>query len=168
MNNCRAPSSGRSSGELQCQEIADAEIGIIREAQQEAFCEEYKALVKDNTLPSNSKLLGLKPVIDEDGLLRSDGRLRYADYLPFDVRFPIILPRRSTVTWLIVKSYHDRSNHSAGNNHTLSLLSSPFWVMQAREEIPEMDRQCNEYRRRRAKVAKQVMAPLPRGSQWGV
>ena len=162
VNNCRAPISGRSSGELKCQEIADAEIGIIREAQQEAFCEEYKALVKDKTLPSNSKLLGLKPVLDEDGLLRSDGILRYADYLPFDVRFPIILPRRSPVTRLIVKSYHDRSNHSAGTNHTLSLLSSRFWVMQAREEIREMDRQCNECRRRRAKAAKQVMAPLPR------
>ena len=162
MNNCRAPSSGRSSGELKCQEIADAEIGIIREAQQEAFCEEYKALVKDKTLPSNSKLLGLKPVLDEDGLLRSDGRLRYADYLPFDVRFPIILPRRSPVTRLIVRSYHDRSNHSAGTNHTLSLLSSQFWVTQAREEIREMDRQCNECRRRRANPVKQVMAPLPR------
>ena len=125
MNNCEAPSSGRSSRELKCEEVADAETEIIREAQQEAFCEEYKALVKDKALPSNSKLLGLKPVLDEDGLLRSDGRRCYADYLPFDARFPIILPRRSPVTRLIVKWYHE-SNHSAGTSHTLSLLSYRF------------------------------------------
>ena len=124
--NCRAPSSGRSSGELKCQEVADAETEIIKEAQQEAFCEEYKALVKDKVLPSNCKLLGLKPVLDKQGLLRSDGRLCYADYLLFDARFPIILPRRSPVTRLIVKSYHERSNHSAGTNHTLSLLFVPI------------------------------------------
>ena len=50
----------------------------------------------------NSKLLSLNPILDEDGLLRSDGRLRYADYLPSDARYPIILPRKSGVTRLIV------------------------------------------------------------------
>ena len=150
VNNCKAPSGGRGSGELKCQEVADAETEIIREAHQEAFCEEYKALVKNKALPSNSKRLGLKPVLDEDGLLRSDGRLCYADYLPFDARFPIILPRRSLVTRLIVKSYHETSNHSAGTNHTLSLLSCRFWVMQAREEIREIGRECYECRRRKA------------------
>jgi len=30
-------------------------------------------------------LFTLKPLLDEEGLLRSDGRTTYAEYLPFDV-----------------------------------------------------------------------------------
>ena len=86
MNNCGNPPEERSSGELSSQEISDAETDIIKEAQQEAFQEEYKALVNFKSIPQNSKLLSLNPILDEDGLLRSDGRLRNADYLPFDAR----------------------------------------------------------------------------------
>ena len=72
----------------------------------------------------------LSPILDEDGLLWSDGsRLRYADYLPFNARYPVIPPKKSGVTRLIVKSYHERSNHAAETNHTLSLLSARFSIM---------------------------------------
>ena len=144
----------RSSGEISSQDISDAEADIIKEARQEAFQEEYKAL-------ANFKLLSLNLILDEDGLLRSDERLRYADYLPFDARYPVILPRKGRVTRLIGKSYHERSNHAVGNNHTLSLLSARFWIMQGREEIRDWERQCCECRKRKAKAAKKIMAPPP-------
>ena len=124
LNNCGMPPEEKSSGELSSQEISDAETDIIKEAQQEAFQEEYKALANFKSVPQNSKLLSLNPILGEDGLLRSVGRLRYADYLPFDARYPVILPRKSGMTRLIVKSYHERSNHAVGTNHTLSLLSA--------------------------------------------
>ena len=162
LNNCRIHINERSYGELGCQEIADEEIEIIKKVQQEAFHEDYKALVKQKPLPSNSKLLSLKSVLDKHGLLRSDGRLRYANYLPFDARFSVILPRKNSVTRLIVKSFNEGSNHLAGTNHTLSLLSSRFWIMQAREEIREVERECYECQRRKAKAAKQIMALLPK------
>ena len=94
VNNWGTPPEGRSSGELSSQEISDTETGIIKEAQQEAFQEECKALVNFKSVPQSIKLLSLNPIIDADGLLRSDGRLRYANYLPFDARYPVILPRR--------------------------------------------------------------------------
>ena len=77
VNNWGTPPEGRSSGELSSQEISDTETGIIKEAQQEAFQEECKALVNFKSVPQNSKLLSLNPILAEDGLLRSDGRLRY-------------------------------------------------------------------------------------------
>ena len=100
-----------------------------------AFKKKYKALANFKFVLQNSKLLSLNPILDEDGLLLADGRLRYADYLPFDARYPAILLRKSGVMRLIVKSYHERSNHAPGTNHTLSLLSARFWIMQGREEI---------------------------------
>ena len=57
-------------------------------------------------LPKNSKLLGLKPRLDEEGHIRSEGRLRYAEFLSEDAQFPIILPRKNQETKLIVKHYH--------------------------------------------------------------
>ena len=74
--------------ELTSQEVSDAETDIVKEAQQEPIPEEYKALANFKSIKQNSKLLSLNPILDEDGLLRSEARLRYADYLPFDARFP--------------------------------------------------------------------------------
>ena len=162
VNNCGKPPEERSFGELSSQEISNTETDIIKEAQQEAFQEEYKALVNFKSIPQNSKVLCLNPILDEDGLLRSDGRLRYADCLTFDARYPIILPRKSGETRLIVKSYHERGNHAVGTNHTSSLLSARFWVMQGREEIRDWERECCECRKRKTKAAKQIMAPYRR------
>ena len=73
MNNCGKPPEERSSGELSSQEISVAETDIIKEAQQEAFQEEYEALVNFKSISQKSKLLSLNPILDEDGLLRSEG-----------------------------------------------------------------------------------------------
>lgn len=53
LNNCRIRINKRSYGELGCQEIGDAEIEITKEAQQEAFHEDYKALVKRKALTTS-------------------------------------------------------------------------------------------------------------------
>lgn len=75
---------------------------------------------------------------------------------------PVNLQRKSSVTRLIVKFYNEGSNHSARTHHTLSLLSVRFWIVQAREWICEVERECCECRRRKAKAATQIMAPLPK------
>ena len=72
LNNCGMPPDEWSSGELSSQEISDAETDIIKEAQQEAFQEEYKALANFKSVRQNSKLLSLNPILDEDGLLQSE------------------------------------------------------------------------------------------------
>ena len=73
--------------------------------------------------------------------MRSDSRLQYAEFLPNDVKFPIILPRRNRVTKLIVKSYHGLRKHNAGTNQTLSALSVKYWITATREEILEWEKE---------------------------
>jgi len=48
-------------------------------------------------------------------------------------------------------------NHSTGNNHTLSSLSSKYCIQAAREAIIEWERECCACKRKRAKNA----TPLP-------
>ena len=162
VENCQADKSQRALGELQADEIRNAEMQVIKNAQQEAFSGEYNALSRRQELPASSKLLALRPTLDEDGLLRSDGRLKYAEMLPYETRCPLILPRKHWVTKLIVKHYHEKGNHVAGTNHLLSELSARFWIISAREEIREWEKECAACKIRKAKAAKQIMAPLPK------
>lgn len=153
LNNCKSIPYNRTSGELTPEEIRDAENEIIAQAQGNAFPLEIQA--------QNSKLIRLRPRLDGDGLIRSDGRLQYAEFLPFDVRFPIILPRKQWITKLLVKYYHEQGNHNSGTNHTLASISARFWIISGREEIRDWEGECAECKPRNAKAATQIMAPLP-------
>ena len=151
----------RTKGELTLNELSDSEKHIIRHVQRKVFYEEYFALQKGRKLSPHSKILNLCPKIDEDGIMRLDTRLQYAEFIPYDVRHPILLPRKHWVTKLIVKHYHEKGHHNSGTNQTLSLLSTKYWIMAAREEIIEWEKECATCKRRKAKNAEQIMAPLP-------
>ena len=92
IHNCRVNEEHKITGQLTLDEIRDVEKQIIKNAERDSFCDEYMALTKEKQLPANSKLLRLCPKVDGDGLMRSDSRLKYADFLPYDVRYSIILP----------------------------------------------------------------------------
>ena len=61
VSNCKKPLEERSSGGISSQEISDAETDIIKEAQQEAFQEEYKANFK--SIPQKQKVAKLEPYL---------------------------------------------------------------------------------------------------------
>lgn len=121
-----------------------AEIHLIKEVQRLDFKEEWTASSRRKPLPSRSKLIGLKPVFDEDGLMRSDVRFSHAKHLSFDVRYIVI----SWLTKLIIKKYHEHGKRASGTNHTLAALSPHYWIISEREAIRESGRVCTECRRR--------------------
>ena len=147
-------------GPLTVDEINDAEVMVLRQAQQESYCEESSRARRGEALPSSSKILPISPSLGSDGLLRGNSRLRLAVHIAWEARHPIILPRRHQVTKLIVERLHKDSNHS-GNNQVLALLSARFWLPGAWEEIRDCERACMVCRRRRVQPATQIMAPLP-------
>ena len=93
--------------------------------------------------------------------MRVTARLKYSEYLPYDARFPIILPRGMWVSKLILRSYHIKDGHAARTNHTLANLSQRFWLMHGREEIRQIEKESNTCKIRKAKAAGQSMAPPP-------
>ena len=96
--NMRSPKEGIKGRELLPEEIEDAEEGVISRAQLEAFREEYMALLTGKEIPKKGSLSKLCPWLDDQGVLRCSGQLQFAECLPYDVRFPIILPRAQWVT----------------------------------------------------------------------
>ena len=100
---------------------------------------------------------------DEHGILRSNGRLRYAEDLPYDARQPIILPKSHAVTRLVITDAHERLGHGTGVEHLLTELRTKFWVVKGRRNVRNIIESCSECRRRfHAKPACQMMAPLPK------
>ena len=161
IENCKTQSKQlRTSGQLQPEEIRDIEIKLIKSAQGEQFQAEVDAIKSGKEINSKSKLVGLKPFIDNDGLLRCSSRLKYAEHMSYDAKFPVILPRKSYVTKLIVRKYHENGNHS-GTNQILASLSAQYWIIAAREEIRDVEHDCAVCRIRKAKPGEQIMAPLP-------
>lgn len=78
IENCRLPVALRREGSLQTDEVISVGMCFIRQKQGEVFKEEIRAVKAERELPSASKLQPLRPVLDEDGILRCDGRLCYA------------------------------------------------------------------------------------------
>ena len=79
------------SRKLSKDEIMEIKNKIISAMKKKAFTEEYKTLRPKKQLNKESRLLALNPFIDEDNTMRANTRLKYAEYLPYDTRFPIIL-----------------------------------------------------------------------------
>ena len=94
------------------------------------------------------------------GVLRLGGRLVVSD-LPLETRFPILLPNRSHVTFLIVNHYHIKKGH-AGVMHTLASVCERFWVLKGMSCVRRVIKECRVCRIAFAKLESQVMSPLPR------
>ena len=152
--NCRAPRETRKMGQvLSPVEISSAETYWVKQAQAEAF---------PNGERENS-LVRLNPKKDDEGLLRIDGRLRYASNLPYDVRHPILLPKNHPVTRLIVLDAHRRLGHGTGVEHTLTELRTRYWIVQGRRVVKNLVETCPECRRTFSRrMSGQRMAPLPK------
>ncbi|XP_047143903.1 uncharacterized protein LOC124817633 [Hydra vulgaris] len=151
----------RKKGDIAADEYHESEKEIIAKAQKESFKEEYSTIKKGKPISISSKIISLNPQIDKDGLLRSCSRLQNAHYLPYDLKYPIILLRGHTITKLIVKHYHDEANHVMGTNQLLTKLSEQYLVIRGGEEIRDAEAKCNKCKLKRCKPAQQLMAPLP-------
>ncbi|XP_053373983.1 uncharacterized protein LOC128546731 [Mercenaria mercenaria] len=160
VENCKRTKTARIEGQLGANEIHDAEVKLIIKAQRSHYKEEFTCLSKQKELPKDSKLIKLNPKIDGEGVIRSDGRLKYAEMLSYDCRYPVILPRHDWITELIVRHFHEDSGHS-GTNYTLSVLSTQYWIPSAREVIRAVENKCTKCKLRKARPKEQIMAPLP-------
>ena len=161
--NSRKEEQQRKYGELSCDELLESEVDIIKACQKDVFNDDILAVKhqKSLSLTSHSKLSSLNPGLDSDGLLRARTRLQQAEFLPWQTTNPVILPRIHPVTRLIVKAAHDKGNHTRGVSQILGELITKYWILSAREVVKEVERECHQCRRNKAKPAQQLMAPLP-------
>ena len=150
-------SKGEQQG-LTVKDLEEAEKAILCYEQQRYFDSELALLRMGKPVKTTSSVWKLDPIID-DGILRVGGRIRQAS-MPVSLKNPIILPKNSRVSKLILHDIHQQVGH-AGRNHMLSKLRQGFWLPCANSAARSIIRSCVFCRRMQAKVGEQKMADLP-------
>lgn len=147
------------SGPLTTQELADAKFYWVKEIQRSFFQGELQMLSKGQPLSKSSPLVRLTPFLDSKGLLRVGGRLQLSS-LPQDEKHPLILPKESALTSLIIRDAHLRTLHG-GTQITLSFLRSEYWIVGGRAPVRSFILKCVKCARYRQTRAQQLMGQLP-------
>ncbi|XP_011860155.1 PREDICTED: uncharacterized protein LOC105557509 [Vollenhovia emeryi] len=100
------------------EEICQARLFWSKVVQQSWFLNEIRILTQGEVLPRSNALVRLIPFIDREGILRVGGRLHHAK-IDVESKHPIILPRRSPLTSLVIKDAHSRTLHGGTKEHIL-------------------------------------------------
>jgi len=93
---------GRQS--INLDDLEKAENSIIHLTQKQCFSEDMTALQMATGVKKTSNLYKLDPVL-KAGVIRVGGRLTRAA-MPEEVKFPVILPKNSHISTLILRYFH--------------------------------------------------------------
>ncbi|XP_006811454.1 uncharacterized protein LOC102805326 [Saccoglossus kowalevskii] len=119
---------------------------------------DFKALTPDSQrITCGSHLYKLDPVV-KDGLIRVGGCLECA-VLSESIRHPIVLPKDSPVSHLIIDAVHKSVGH-LGRNAMLNSFRQKYWILCANTLVRRAVARCIVCRRYRAKIGEQKMADL--------
>lgn len=97
----------KRKGNLQVEELENAQITLIRIVQRLYFAEELRALSNRNAVCCGSPLFNVDVFRDEDGLIRVGGRICQSS-LSDDVKHPVVLPSNCEVSGLIIQHSHQK------------------------------------------------------------
>lgn len=159
INNLKNITDMKRTEALSSSELNEALITLTRIVQITEFAAEINALEKDKVIPSNSKILSLNPFLDEQRILRVGGRLRNSN-LPYESKFPMIIPSSHAFTRLIVMYEHERHLH-AGLTGTLASVRTRFWPLNDRNTVRKIIFQCMTCFRVKPKSLDYQMGNLP-------
>ncbi|XP_030752247.1 uncharacterized protein LOC115879487 [Sitophilus oryzae] len=159
INNSRA-NSQKLIGPLTVDELRNSELFIIKTIQSTYFSKELNELKSPARKISDKQILKLNPFIDGENVIRVGGRLSQA-LVPYDQKFPILLPSKNRVVKLLLLKEHIRLGH-AGPQTVLSNLRLRYWPLNGLREIKKECLQCMTCCRFKIKNHQQLMADLPK------
>ncbi len=138
---------------ISVRDLQAAEHSILKHVQLQHFAEEVVSLTSENAkLPKSSHILKLDDYVDR-GLLHVGGRLSKSDFHD-SAKHPIILPKKSHVTNLIVQDAHIKLGH-AGRNHVLAHVRESYWIVHGNATVRKVISKCITCRKLRRPVSSQ-------------
>lgn len=149
----------RDTGCLTLCELNNANEQIIKYVQQTEITQEYKQLMKKETISTKSNILKLKPYLDNNGLIRVGGRLNHSS-LPFEMKNPIILPKGGRLTELVINQAHLTTLHG-GARLTLAYIRQRYWIVGGNRAVKAELRRCVRCHRYKPSELNQLMGELP-------
>lgn len=146
------------SNPINPEDLEQSRLFWIKQVQASWFATDLNTLRKGDLLPKTSHLIRLTPFIDSEGVMRVGGRLSNAKLDP-DAKHPIILPRTSPLSTLIIEDAHKKTLHG-GTHSTFGFLRQSYWILGGRISVRSHILRCvrcSRYRQLRA----QLMGQLP-------
>ena len=126
--------------------------------QQESFGNEIISFKKTMSVHSKSKLIGLLPFLDSNGIMRAKGRLRKAD-VGYQTKHPVILPSQHWAVRLFLENMHKRWHHE-GVEYVRSIVQRKFWILGLRNALRSVKQDCVQCKKM-TKTMKPQMSDLP-------
>ena len=116
---------------------------------------------RNSSMKTTTSLYLLDPFLDSHGILHLGGRIKHAD-VPYDLKHPVILPKKSYITELIIRHYHHRVEHQGRSITLNSLRSSGYWVIGGALVVGNFISKCVPCCKLCGSVSEQKMVDLPK------
>ena len=120
----------------------------------------FESALKGKTVLSNEccELKKLHPM-KVDGIIRVGGRLGYS-LLPDEVKHPILLPKDSNFTNLIIDFYHESEGHVMAHGCLFSIRER-FWIINGLSTVKRRLNGCMNCNKAKREPCKQIISSLP-------
>ena len=145
--------SSHTLSPVELKKLAEQQIIKILQA------EHYRKILSHPSV--KNQLSSLDPFLDKDGLLRVGGRLSNSTELNYGVKHPVILPRHSHITTMIIKHVHETVHHQGRLITVNALRSSGYWIVGCTSAVSSYIHRCVICKRHRINDSIQKMADLP-------
>ena len=161
---------------LTVEEIKSAEKEIFKAVQAMAFHEDISTLKslqakvegeersaarqKKTAMRKTSSLHCLDPFLDKDSVLRVGGRIKRGSFME-EIKFPVIIPRKSHVTDLIIKYFHGKVQHQGHGMSLNEIRCNGFWVIGGTSAVAYVISKCVICRKLSGAAQEQKMSDLP-------
>ena len=172
-NKLRTVQQHKNCGELTVERIREAENIIISWVQGNYFSKEIATLKRiaskgtaHASLPDRKRMLkgcsiyNLDPFLDENGVLCVGGRLKKSN-LKIDMKFPILLPKRSKITMLVIWWFHNQVEHGRRQMTLNEVRSGGYWIIHGSSIVQQYVSHSVRCRFLRGRLGVQKMASLP-------
>lgn len=140
-------------------EINQAKEVVLKAAQRAAFAKELAALQADKPVLQSSPLQKLSPSL-EKGLICVGGRLKHSG-LPPMAKNPIILPKESHISLLLVQHHHEQVKHQGRHLTEEAFRAVGLWILGGKRLINSVLHKCITCRKLHGKLEEQYMVDLP-------
>ena len=98
--------------------------------------------------------------LDETGVIRVGGRLQGSS-LNFNVKHPIVLPKKGNVSKLIVRHFHQSVSHQGRGITSNEIRANGFWILGCSTLVKAVIQSCVKCKKCRGAFNQQKMSDLP-------
>lgn len=131
----------------------------MKQVQHEDFFSEIRSAQNGTRVPPQCPLRHVSLHIDEDVILRVEGRLQRSQGT-YGEKHPIVLPKTHYFTILVIRRCHQRVLHSRVRD-TLAQLREEYWVASGRQLVKKTIKNCVTCQRFTNRSSDKRTVPLP-------